>query len=134
MKKTKLILAAITALVLYGTTSIAQEVTYPYYKSDNIDPLTVKYVGTDGNYLLFSVAFKPTTAKNASFKIEDSSEGQLFSSNVNKLYNVQLLKIEKQENQELEFKLIEGKNAIVKTFKYDTESNGVVNNDNAFVY
>lgn len=135
MKKTKLILTALTTtFLMYGTAAVAQDVTYPY-ATKMPEPISVKYIGTEGEYLLFKVTLNSDVASKASFKIEDRTEGQLYSVKFNTAYKTQLLKIEKQEYQELDFKLVNGKNVFVKTFKNDTvESGEIVRNDNALLY
>ena len=115
MKNFKKIALTFVALVIAATTINANPVdtTSAYTKAD---PFTVKYIGNDGDYLLFQVVVNAETAKKASFEISDKSEGEIYSANINASYKVQTLKIERRENQELDFKLVVGKEVYSRSF------------------
>ena len=115
MKKFKKIALTFVALVIAATTLNANPVdtTSSHLKED---PFTVKYIGNDGDYLLFQVIVNSEKSNRTSFEISDKSEGEIYSANINSNYKVQTLKIEKRDNQELDFKLVIGKEVYSRSF------------------
>ena len=105
MKNLKNSLAAIIVFVLFSATATAST-----KDSTGVlpveDPITVKYLGNDGDYLLFQVEMKSTDAKHTSLEIFDKSAGQLYSTNIKSNYKVQTMKIEKTYQQQLDFNLV----------------------------
>ncbi|CAN5387567.1 hypothetical protein BH11BAC3_BH11BAC3_42770 [soil metagenome] len=116
--KFKFIAVAIASFVMTVNTVSAQAVQASYtYKAE--EPLSVKYLGSDGEYLLFEVAVNNET-KVANFGITDKAEGDLYSYNFNKGVNTQKMKIEKKDYQELNFTLRVGKETYNKSFSVNT--------------
>ncbi len=116
MTKIKLMVTAIAAFVLINSSAAAQDVTYPY-ATQEIQPFAVKYMGTDGNYLVFQVVMQSPVKKISSFSVNDVAEGELYSTNFRAPYKKQILKIEKKaDEQELDFRFVSGKNVYLKTF------------------
>ncbi len=117
MKNLKNIATAITAVVLFATTATAQTV-----KTESANqPLSVKYIGTEQDYLVFEVEIKTDNTNFSLLKINDKTEGELFSQN---LLNggLKTFKIEKVYGQEISFKLLTGKKEYIKTFSTVTST------------
>jgi hypothetical protein len=118
MKNLKNIATAITAVILFATTATAQTV-----KTTNVnEPLTVKYIGAEEDYLVFQVEIKVDNSSFSSFKINDKTEGELFSQNLRATGNFKTVKIEKMDGQEISFKLVTGKKVYTKTFSATTSA------------
>ena len=115
MKNFKKIAATFVALVIAGTALNAKAVTSPGSFSSE-EPFTVRYIGNDGDYLLFQVIVNSDNTKNTSFEISDKAEGEIYAASINSAYKEQTLKIEKRGNQELDFKLVIGKNVYSRSF------------------
>ena len=94
------------------------------YKAE--EPMLVKYVETEGNYLVFSVQITAFNNLQSTFKIDDAIEGELYSSKFQLVSKVQKVKIEKRENQVLDFKLVSAGKTYSQSF---TTYNGVVESD-----
>ena len=115
IKKTALTLSAI---VLLAANSFAGTVNKP---ANNVvvDPssekLTVNFIGEEKGYLLFQVSVNKGANKNASLSINDKNDGELYSANL-KDNKTQTFKIEKKENQEIEFSLTAGKKNYSESF------------------
>lgn len=107
MKNIKNIIAAVFTAVFFTTAASAQTAA--------AEPLTVKYIGMEDNYLLFQVEVN-TTANFSLFKINDKAEGELFSQSWKSSNKPLTFKIEKKDNQELSFTLVSGKKAYSKNF------------------
>lgn len=116
MKKFKKIALTFVALVIAATTLNANPIdSTSKYATE--DPFSVKYIGNDGDYLLFQVIVNADKAdKKTSFEISDKVEGEIYSSDISSAYKVQTLKIEKRDNQELNFKLVIGKEVYSRSF------------------
>jgi hypothetical protein len=118
MKNLKNIATAITAVVLFTTTATAQTVI-----TANVnEPLTVKYIGAEEDYLVFQVEIKADNSSFSLFKINDKTEGELFSQNLKATSNFKTFKIEKMDGQEISFKLLTGKKVYTKTFSATTSA------------
>jgi hypothetical protein len=118
MKNLKNIATAITAVVLFATTATAQTV-----KTENAnEPLTVKYIGAEEDYLVFQVEIKTDNSNLSLFKINDKTEGELFSQNLKANGGFKTFKIEKMDGQEISFKLVTGKKVYTKTFSATTSA------------
>jgi methenyltetrahydromethanopterin cyclohydrolase len=127
MKKMKLFLTAGAALLLVSSNVKSQDVTYQYPASAAVQlpqPFTVVYLGEDSDYLLFKVVVKSSVAKHADLSINDRSEGEIYSASFKTSYKEQILKIEKQHNQELDFRLYLGKTVYSKSFNAKTYKTG----------
>lgn len=113
MKIIKNITAALFTAVLFTTAASAQTVAG--------EPLTVKYIGMEENYLLFQVEVN-TSANFSLFKINDKAEGELFSQSWKSSNKPLTFKIEKKDSQELSFTLVSGKKAYSKNFATTTNT------------
>ncbi len=117
--KFKLIAAVFATCMITANATSAQAVRASY--SVNADePFSVKYLGNDGDYLLFEVVVKSAVNKTASLGISDKAEGELYANNFRTNLKVQTIKIEKRDNQELNFKLELGKAVYNKSFSINT--------------
>ncbi len=120
MKNLKNITAAFVALMLFSNIASAQTVK-PSYASIADEPLKVKYVGEDGDYLVFSVSLQSVKPANAKFVIADEAEGELYSSTVGNNFKTRTVKIEKREaDQVLNFKMVVDKKTYSKSFYANT--------------
>ena len=123
MTKLKNIAVAIASIVIF--TNITQGQTTPEKGSfvNYEEPMAVKYLGNEGDYLAFRVTVKADLAANASFVVADQTEGELYSSAVTSGDLVKTIKIEKRNGQVLDFKLVVGrKTAFLKSFTVDTKA------------
>jgi len=109
---------ALLITVLFASNSFATNVINPVpaVTATSENPLNVQYMGEEDGYILFKVIFNTPEANKASFSIKDKTEGEIYSANVNN-NKTQTLKIEKRENQELNFQLQIGKNNFSTSFK-----------------
>lgn len=112
MTKIKNILAALTVL-LFSATAFAGTVDP---NAPVKEPLNIEYIGNDGNYLLFKVNVEQGDVANASFEINDKAEGNLFTKSINGDFKYKTIKIEKKDDQELDFVLTLGKSTYSKSF------------------
>ena len=119
MTKIRNIALTLSATVLIAGTSFAGTITkMPLPVAVEVPTaatLTVNFLGEQGNYLFFEVAVKSGSNKTVSFAVEDYTEGELYTAEF-KGDKVQTLKIEKRENQSLDFKLLAGKKTISESF------------------
>lgn len=113
MKNMKNIIAALFVTVFFTSVASAQTAAQ--------EPLTVKYIGTEENYLMFQVEVN-TPAAFSLFKINDRNEGELFSQSWKNSNKPLTFKIERKEAQELSFTLVTGKKSFVKNFAANTNS------------
>ena len=119
MTHLKNIVVAVASIVIFTNITQAQNLKANYSVSYE-EPLKVKYLGSDGDYLRFEVTFDSKTPERARFTIEDKNEGELYSSLVRKNYKVQTVKIEKGSYDALNFKLVVGKKTYSKSFAVNT--------------
>ena len=119
MTKLKNIAVAVATLVIFTNITNAQAVKASYTTTYE-EPLAVKYIGSDNDYLTFQVTVQSATPKSATFAIDDQKEGELYSSNVTPRFNVKTIKIEKRNDQVLDFKLVVGKKIYSKSFTVNT--------------
>ncbi len=120
MTKIKNIAVALSTIVLFAGTSFAgTNSNNPSLRIVNDEPTTealvVSYMGEDADYLYFKVSVKPGSNKTVSFVVNDKSEGELYATFFS-TDKVQTLKIEKRENQELDFNLKAGKKSYSRSF------------------
>ena len=130
MTKIKNILAAFATIVIFSNITNAQTVNASYTYPN--EPLAVKYVGVVDNYLTFKVSVDEQVSDNSFFAITDKSEGVLYSSNLRAKYNERIVKVEKKDDQILDFKLVVGKKTYLKSFSINTmktETTTVAEND-----
>jgi hypothetical protein len=118
MKNLKNITTAFIAVVLFATAASAQTATAKIAKAD--EPFTVKYIGNEDDYLYFQVEINTGSSNYSLLKINDKSEGELYSQSWKSNLKLQTFKIEKKEGQELNFKLLSGSKVYSKTFSATT--------------
>ena len=111
MKKFKKIVLTFVALVIAATTINA----HPLDGGKGKEPFTVKYLGNDGDYLLFQVIVNAEDNNNVKLAVSDKTEGEIYSSKIDN-NKVQTFKIEKRDNQKLDFKLLIGKEEFLRSF------------------
>lgn len=131
MTSLKNIAIAVASVVLFSNITYAQALKANYSVSYE-EPLAVKYLGSDGEYLTFQVTMTPQTEGTALFAIDDKYEGQLYAANVTSPLKVNTVKIEKRDDQVLNFKLVVGKKTYTKSFSVNTskvERTTVAEND-----
>jgi hypothetical protein len=117
--KFKFIAVAIASFVITANTVSAQAI-HTSYTINAEEPFSVKYLGTEDNYLLFEVTVRSADLKPAALGISDKAEGELYAETFRTNLKVQKVKIEKRANQELEFKLSLGKAVYNKSFSANT--------------
>jgi hypothetical protein len=121
MKNLKNIAAAVASLVVFTNITNSQALKASYSANYEQEPLTVKYLGDEGDYLLFDVTFKPNSKGRNVFAIEDKNEGEIYSSIPGTNFKVQRVKIEKiSDEQVLNFKLVSGSKTYVRSFAVNT--------------
>ncbi len=112
MKKLKINVIFLVSAILFTNILNAQSLAI----EKNVADLEVSYLGADEEYLTFKVDIVGTNDKYIRFKISDRKDGELYAQNYNKKTPYLVFKIEKQEGQEIVFKLYDGKNVISKIF------------------
>jgi len=116
MTQLKNIAVAVASLVIFSNVTNAQAIKASYSVNAE-EPMKVKYLGDDGEYLLFQVTLQAKTPSTSVFAIDDQSEGELYSTFLADTNKVQTVKIEKKaEGQVLDFKLVSGKKTYLKSF------------------
>ncbi len=129
MKNFKSLLTVILALFLVSTLSNAQVAKVTTLNNSN-EPLKVKYLGSEDSFLYFQVTANNMGSTFSQIKIYDKIDGEIFSQNFKYSNYVQNFKIEKRENQELNFKISFGNKVYSKTFStIITTIEKVVEND-----
>ena len=121
MKKSLMITAGIFYVASLTTNVVAQKAVSAGNCIEVAEPLTVRFIGSQDDYLVFRVEIKTGNVDHSILQIEDAVEGELYSSRINSNSKFQVMKIEKRENQVLDFKLISNKRVYTKT--YTTENN-----------
>jgi hypothetical protein len=122
MTKFKNIAVALATIVIFANITNAQTPKASYTVNAQ-EPLKVKYIGDEEKYLLFEVTLQPANEAKPLFVISDKNEGEFFSSPLTPGTKPRTFKIEKRgENQVLNFKLVVGKTAYVKTFAVNTST------------
>jgi len=108
---------ALLITVLFASNSFATNVInpVPVVTATAENPLSVQYMGEEDGYLFFQVSVNTLDAKKVSFSINDKIEGEIYSTAMSNS-KTQTLKIEKRENQELDFQLEIGKKNFSKSF------------------
>lgn len=123
MNKIKNTAVALSAIVLFAGNSFAgTTVNNPlnnggiyYGEEPAAELLSVNYLGEDEEYLFFEVSVKAGNNKAVSFAVNDTFEGELYSTTISS-DKVQTLKIEKRLNQELNFNVRAGKKSYTRSF------------------
>jgi len=121
MKKSLIIATGILYFASIATNVTAQQAkAIPVSNVETSEPLTVKYLGSQDDYLIFRVEIKTGDVNHSILKIGDAVEGELYSNPINTNSKFQLVKIEKRENQVLDFTLLSNKKVYTKTFTTDS--------------
>ena len=125
MKNLKNITAAILAVAAFATTAAAQTATAKTVAVQTAttvkeEPFVVKYIGNEDDYLYFQVEINTGSNGFSLLKINDKTEGELYSQSWKSNSKVQTFKIEKKDGQELNFKLLSGSKVYSKTFSATT--------------
>jgi len=125
MKNLKNITAAILAVAAFATTAAAQTATAKTVAVQTAttvkeEPFVVKYIGNEDDYLYFQVEINTGNNNFSLLKINDKTEGELYSQSWKSNSKVQTFKIEKKDGQELNFKLLSGSKVYSKTFSATT--------------
>lgn len=132
MKQLKNIAAAVASLVIFSSITNAQTaIPTSYSTTANAEPLAVKYLGSSEEYLVFEVTLVSANS-SALFEIEDQNEGALYSTGLDKNATTKTIKIEKKDDQVLNFKLSVDKKVYTKSFSVNTsvvEKTTVAEND-----
>lgn len=119
MSTLKNIAVAVASIVIFTNITNAQAVEASYSVNYE-EPMAVKYIGSDGDYLTFQVSVKPVVTGKAVFEIIDENEGELYTASLASNFNVKTVKIEKRDGQVLNFKLVVGKTTYTKSFSVNT--------------
>lgn len=132
MKNLKNIAVAVASIVIFTNITNAQTMKANYSVSFE-EPLKVKYLGDEGQYLLFEVVLQAGTSAHPYFSIKDKNEGEFYASANEPNFKTRTFKIEKRDNnQVLNFNLIVGNKTYTKTFtinKTTFEKINVAEND-----
>jgi len=120
MKNLKNITTAIIAVVLFATAASAQTSTAANVSLKTTEPFSVKYIGSEDDYLYFQVEVNTGNSNYSLLKINDKAEGELYSQTLKADLKLKTFKIEKKEGQELNFKLLSGNKVYSKSFSAST--------------
>lgn len=115
MKKNNIIALALTAFVLTAGTVNAQSAKTTY-SLKAAEPVSVRYISSDADYLIFELSINSAEDVFAALKITDKSGVELFHENVKSYSGTRTIKIEKGDFKELKFKLDLGGNVYTKVF------------------
>ncbi len=117
MKNLKVITTLFIAAVIFSNASVAQS----FKALEKQDNFSVKYIGSDDNYLTFQIDVKDINDNTPVLIISDKLEVNLYTQNWSSKFPFMLFKIEKQQAQELTFNLSIGNKVISKTFSSSTK-------------
>lgn len=121
MTNLKNIAVAFAALAIFTNITRAQSVK-AVYSVNTVEPLQVKYLGDDGNYLIFQVTLQTNEHAKGKFAIEGKEGENLYSTTLASNFKVQTIKIERfDDGQVLGFKLVLGKKTYSKSFSVNTK-------------
>ena len=118
MTKIKTIATALSVAVMFASTSFAGTTNDSIRNSVNeetVNPLSVQFLGEEGNFLIFQVTVKTESNKSITLSVEDFTEGELYAAPLN-ANKVSTFKIEKRDNQALDFKLQLGNKSYSESF------------------
>lgn len=116
MKNLKVVFTLMAATFLIGGIVKAQSSV-----AANIEEnFSVKFTGTEDNYLCFQVEVKGVNYNSSILKISDKQEGELYTQNWKAKVLFQAFKIEKKDGQQLIFNLQAGSKGFIKTFSTTT--------------
>jgi hypothetical protein len=112
MKNVKNIITAFASVIFFSAVASAQSL--------NTDAMSVKYIGSEEGYLLFQVEVNTPANGFSLFKINDKTDGEIFSQSWKNTTKMQTFKIERKGDQELSFTLYAGKKTFTKSFSTST--------------
>ncbi len=116
MKKSTTILLASLMMLISSTVIAAHKNTIVTSTNEPVNsPLSVDFIGEDANYLIFRVTVSTNSNQLVSIVVNDKAEGELYAADITS-NRVQTYKIEKRENQELNFQLQVGSNNYSSSF------------------
>ncbi|MBC7686984.1 MAG: hypothetical protein H7211_02270 [Aquabacterium sp.] len=115
MTKFKDMVFTMAALVISGASVNARQAKRTFAQFAK-EPFTVRYMGDEGNYLLFQVIVNADHNKKTSLQILDKTAGRIHVAHVTPEPQIQTLKIAKKEKQELDFKLMIGNEMFSRSF------------------
>ena len=120
MTKIKNTALTLSAIVLFATSTFAgtenKALPMPSFtSSEPVSSVSVQFLGEKDNYLLFQVIVKGGNTKKASVQINDRLEGELYAAKFG-TEKTQTYKIEKRDNQELNFTVSVGNETYSKLF------------------
>lgn len=116
MKKSTTILLASLMMLISSTVIAAHKNTIVTSTNEPVNsPLSVDFIGEDANYLIFRVTVSTNSNQLVSIVVNDKAEGELYAADITS-NRVQTYKIEKRENQELNFQLQVGSNSYSSSF------------------
>lgn len=120
MTKLKNIAVAVASLVIFSNITNAQTAVPTSYQAAYAEPFTVKYLGSEEGYLVFQVSLKSEKYGKARFKLEDKEAGTLYDNSFNANFNIKTLKVEKRDQQVLDFTVTLNKVTYSKSFSVFT--------------
>ena len=116
MTTLKNLAVAAASLVIFSNITHAQTMKASYALNAN-EAFKVKYIGDEGEYLVFKVILDIPETTKALFSIYDKIEGELYTSFYAGSTAERVVKIERTDkSQVLDFKMIVGKKAFSKSF------------------
>lgn len=119
MTTLKNIAVAVASLVIITNITNAQTAKSTYSVNYE-EPMKVRYLGDDGEYLSFEVTFTSVSPKKSRFIIEDKNDAELYSSFFESSPGKQTIKIDKIDLNALNFKLFVDKKMYSKSFSVNT--------------
>jgi hypothetical protein len=118
MTKMKTAALALSAIVLFANSSKAAPTSTPdsaVVSTAIAEPISVEYLGEDGDYRLFRVVVTPGSNKSVNFSVTDFNEGEIYATKFS-TEKVQTLKIEKRNDQNLDFTVSAGGKTYTRSF------------------
>lgn len=124
MNKLKNVAVAIASMVAFSNVSVGQAIqaNYNVNAAGYEAPFAVKYLGNDGIYLLFEVNVKSAPSEYTHLAIVDKKEGELYASRLSPDFDTKTIKIERNGNQVINFKLMVGRKTYSKVFSVNTSN------------
>ncbi len=119
MTKLKNIALAVASLVIFSNITYAQTAATSYQVA-YAEPFSVKYLGTEGGYLVFQVKLQSDLQGKAIFRLEDKDAGTIYSNSFKNNFSIKTLKVEKRDNQVLDFVVTLDKQTYSKSFSVST--------------
>jgi hypothetical protein len=119
MTTLKNIAVAVASLVIFTNITNAQTAKSTYSVNYE-EPMKVKYLGDDGEYLNFEVSFTSESPKKSRLIIEDKNDIELYGAYFGTSPRTQTIKIEKGDVKALNFKLFVDRKMYSKSFSVNT--------------